>query len=326
MIFIELLDGVNDSWTTVKKARFLYEEICKKIQYDQRFEYGQNKKVLHAIYDREIDIEKDEDPRVICHTSAKIYAQLLERLGIRAKIIYKETKEHRPINVRDVALIFWDEEGNKYYANLVGDIQNCKYGVRTKFFGITKNDYEEAQDVKQIPNDTLKEIDLKLGYIKNDYNDIVFDLLIEEVKNTNNFKKFLQSQGIDVSNMTRTQVLENKMQYLTRLIKFRDKTVGPDEIKKFYKRLFCASSLDKFESKRFRTFEFAKESQDGEVDVISCLEINLENEPVYYVYSEEEQTYVQVFAEDIRGRLEGYTERKGKKLLIDTEEVDVGDR
>lgn len=326
MRFIELLDNIEESWTIKEKARNIYWNLCKNISYDERFAYSKNRELLYSIYNREVDIEEDEDTRLICHTSNKVYLQLLERMGIRAKLIYKKSSVERPIEVDDVALIFFDEDG-EYYTNIVGDIQNCKYGLKTKYFGITKNLYEEAQDVKEIPEEELKQIDLKTNCIKLDYYNMVFKLLGEEVKNTNNFKNFLKSQGIDVDHLTKEQILQNKIEYMTKLIKFRDKSAGPDEMKKFYQKLFCASVLDKFESKKFNTFEFVKE-METEVDVISCIEINLSEGPIYYVYSEEEQTYFQLSPEELKEKTRGYRERKGKELQIDKEknaEITVGE-
>ncbi len=181
-----------------------------------------------------------------------------------------------------------------------------------------RNLYEKAQDVQEISPEELKEIDIKTGTIKTDYNDMVFKLLANEVKNTNNFKNFLNAQGIDTNNMSKDNILKNKVFYLTNLIKFRDKTAGPDELKKFYKRLFSASVLDKFESKKFNTFEYIREDRDQhDVDVLSILEFNLNDEPIYYVYSEEEQTYIQLLPEEILEKINGYSEKKGKKLLIE---------
>lgn len=324
MKYIELLNGIEDGWSIKEKARYLYRNICQNMSYDERFAYSQNKELLHEIYNREVDIREDEDTRLICHTSNKVYYQLLSELGIKAKIIYKKPVVQRPIDVNDVALVFWDEEKNRYYTNIIGDIENCRFGLRTAFFGITENLYEEAQDVQEIPIEELKEIDIKTGGIKTDYNDMVFKLLANEVKNTNNFKNFLKAQGIDTSNMSKDNILKNKMFYLTSLIKFRDKTAGPDEMKKFYKHLFSASVLDKFESKKFNTFEYIKENKE-EIDVLSVLEIDLREMPIYYVYSEEEQTYIQLLPEEMLQKIDGYRERKGKKLLIEDKEITAYD-
>ncbi len=319
MKFIELLEDVNSDWTIKEKARYLYQNICKNISYDERFAYGTDKELLYTIYNREINIENDEDTRLICRTANLTYQQLLERLGIKSKLIYKKSNVSRPINVNDVALLFWDENEDKYYTNIIGDVESSRFGLQTSFFGITKNLYEEAQDVKEITLEELKQIDIKTGCIKQDYNNIVFKLLTDEVKNTNNFKKFLKGQGIDADNLSRNEILQNKLQFLTRLIKFRDKTAGPDEQKKFYQKLFRGSVLDKFESKRFNTYEYVKEI-GNEIEILSIIEINLSGTLVYYFYSDEEQTYVQISSEDIIAKTKEYRERKGKKLIMQKDE------
>lgn len=125
----------------------------------------------------------------------------------------------------DVALVFWDENEDEYYTNIVGDIENCRFGLRTEFFGITKNTYKEAQDVKEISSEELKEIDIKTGSIKTDYNDIVFKLLANEVKNKNDFKKFLEAQGIDTNNLSREDILKNKLSYVIRGNASKDKWI-----------------------------------------------------------------------------------------------------
>ena len=316
MVYSELLKGIKPEWSAKYKARYLYWNLCKNIVYDQRFMYGSNEDVLRSIYYRDVDIDRDENPAFVCHSANKAYLQLLQRAGVKAKLIYKKEGVKRPISVQDVALVFWDEEGNKYYTNIVGDIENCRFGAKTAFFGITKNLYAEAQDVKSIPEDELKEMDLAIGNIKIDYLDMFFKFITNEVKNTNHFKKFLQSVGVDPTNMDREQILQNKMMYLTKLIKFTDKTASVDERKKFYKRLFCGAALDKFESKAFTAYEFFRELPDGEVDSKSVLEINMINRPIYYIYSAEDEKYLQVSTEEVPEILDGYREIKGKVPFV----------
>ena len=317
MKYIELLDEIDESWTTIEKARYLYRQICKNIAYDERFAYGEDESLMKDIYYGNVDIRKDADIRKVCNTANKIYLQLLKELNIKAQLIYKKAIVNRKILVQDVALVFWDENGDKYFTNIAGDIENCRFGLRTVFFGIKKNNYEEAQDVVEIPNDILKKIDLKTGSIKLDYNDIVFKLLANEVKNTSNFLKFLEAQGIDTKKLSRDDILKNKIYYINKLIKFRDRTAGPDELKKFYKRLFCTSVLDKFESKKFDTYEFVK-SDGEEVNILSIIELKLkQEEPIYYMFSKEEMTYIQLSKNEVLEATKGLKERKNKKMLIE---------
>lgn len=316
MIYSELLKGVNPNWTAKYKARYLYWNLCKNIVYDQRFMYGSNKNILKSIYYRDVNIDSDETTEVVCNSANKIYLQLLQRVGIKAELVHKKSSIKRPIEVEDVALVFWDEEGNKYYTNIVGDIENCRFGAKTVFFGITKNLYDSAQDVKGIPQDELRDIDFEVGNINNGYLDIFFKFITEEVKNTNNFKKFLNSVGVDTTNMDREEILKNKIMYLTRLVKYTDKTASVAERKEFYKKLFCGSALDRFESKAFSAYEFCKETPNGEVDSKSVLEINMLNRPIYYVYDSEAQTYLQVTTEQLPEHLQGYVEARGKVPFV----------
>ena len=210
MVFIKLLDGIDKNWSTIEKAKYLYNQIGKNTSYDERFAYGDDAELMHKIFYRDVDIKKDEDTRIVCHTANKIYLQLLQELKIKAKLVYKNHVVERKIPVKDVALVFWDENGNKYFTNLAGDIENCKFGLRTAFFGIKKNLYEEAQDVSEIPNDEQKKIDRKVGVIQQDYNDIVFKLLAGEVKNTNNFMRFLRGNGIDTESLSREDIFKER--------------------------------------------------------------------------------------------------------------------
>ena len=41
--------------------------------------------------------------------------------------------------------------------------------------------------------------------------------------------------------------------------------------------------------------------------------------PIYYIYSREEDTYIFVTYTELKERINGYSERKNKRLLIDEE-------
>ncbi len=326
MKFKRLLDELDPNWSYVEKARKLYWEICKIISYDDRFALGRNQNLLYEIYNRDVDIEEDiSDLRFVCNSSNKLYKKLLDELGIPNKLITKKASVDRPIDVDDVALIFYDENGDSYFTNIVGDIQNCKYGTRTMWFGNNNTIYPEGKASRLIPDEELKQMDLKMGNIHRDYYDIVFILIRDEVKNTEHFKKFLRSQGVDTKVLSRDQILKYKIDYMSNFMQFQDDTAGPDEIKKYYRKLFMASVLDKFESKQFKAYEFVKEKADGEVDLLSCLEINLEEGPLYYVYSNDSHGYHQIPIEKLQETIKDYRERKGKRIIADKRNKSIGD-
>lgn len=315
MILSNILSDIDNNWSIKEKVRYIYVQMCKQIKYDNRFSYSANPKILEAIYYKPVSIDEDIEPEIVCNTANKLFSQLMNRENIKNKLIYKKNKTNRIIDVNDVACLFYDENNNEYYANIVGDIENCKFGLKTTFFGIDRNEYTEAQNVSTISQEELFEIDKKTGLVKQYYNDIVFELLNNEVKNTNNFKKFLARQNIDTSNLSRGQILEYKMIFLNNYIKFRDASAGVNETKNFYKTLFSRSVVDKFERKSFKTFDYIKE--DGkDVDVILLIAINLETNPTYFYYSDETQSYVAIRKEELKNMLNGYRCTKEDKDIL----------
>lgn len=315
MILSKILLNIDSNWSIKEKVRYIHNKMCKEIKYDDRFLYSANPKLLEEIYYKNVSIDQDIDPAVVCNTANILFTQLMDRLKIKYKLIYKKPKHKRIIDVDDVACLFYDEDNNAYFTNIIGDIENCKFGLKTFFFGRDENEYEEAQDVKKISQEELFEIDKKTGLIKQDYSDIVFELLKNEIKNTNNFKKFLASQNIEVAKLTESQILEYKLKFLNEYIKFRDKTAGSFEQRRFYKTLFKDSVLDKFEKKKFEIFEYIRENADN-VDIILLIGINLQTDPKYFYYSDEKQSYISIRKDDLQDMLEGYKSSNENKDIL----------
>lgn len=315
MILNNILLGIKAEWSIIEKVRYIYIMICKEIKYDERFLYSKNPKLLKRIYYKSVSINEDIDSKVVCNTANILFSQLMNRLGIKNKLIYKKSKIKREIDIYDVACVFYDENGNKYYTNIVGDIENCKFGLKTAFFGTIENEYEEAQDVSPILSDTLFQIDRKIGYIKKYYSDIVLELLKSEVKNTNNFKNFLKRQNIDIEKLSEEQIIRYKIIFLNEYVKFRDKTAGPFEKKKFYKTLFGNSVLNKLEKRNFESYEYIKEEGEN-VDIILLIVINLQTNPTYFYYSNENECYITIRKEDLQKMLKGYRSNKENKNIF----------
>ncbi len=314
MRFITLLDQVDAHWTIKEKAKYIYRNLGKILRYDERFMFSNNISLLEKIYFKTIDIEQDEEVQIVCRTANLIYYQLLKKLGIGAELIYKRSKVERAISIDDVALVFYDELGCKIYTNIIGDLENCKFDLRTEWFGISQNSYEMAQDVIGISALENEQIDRRIKEIQGDYSEIFFNQLADEVKSPNRFKIFLSTLGIDTNDLSGEDILKLKMHYVTQFVKFYDKTAGFGERWRFYKRLFLGSVLDKVEKKNFRYYVFFKE--DGEnIDVLSVIELVYREEKIYYIYSHEECTYVKVDIEELLEMTSGYEEKKGRQLI-----------
>lgn len=146
--YADILEGINPSWTIKEKAKYIYEQICKKTSYDERFIYSENPNLLHSIYNRKVNVDEYIDPKLICKTMNDIYAELLTRMNIKCHLIEKESQVNKNISAKDVALIFYDEDNNPYFTAIAADIQRCKYGMKTQFFGGCDNNYAEGEKSK----------------------------------------------------------------------------------------------------------------------------------------------------------------------------------
>lgn len=82
--YSDILNDLNDSWTIKEKAKYIYNEICKRSSYDERFIYSQNPQLLESIYNRHIDVDSYISPKLICKTLNAIYSELLNRAGIKS--------------------------------------------------------------------------------------------------------------------------------------------------------------------------------------------------------------------------------------------------
>ncbi len=326
MILNKILSDIDDNWSIIEKARYIYVKIGKEIRYDDRFSYSTNQRLLEQIYYKKVSIDEDIDPRIVCRTANVLFEQLMNRKNIKCKKIYKKNKNRRIIDVDDVACLFYDENGNEYFTNIVGDIENCKYGLKTVYFGNIKNEYDEAKNVKEILPEKLFEIDKKIGLIKQEYSDIVLELLKDEVKNTNNFKNFLESKNLNTKNMSRDQILRYKIMFLNEYIKFRDSSAGTFEKRRFYQALFKCSALDKFDKRNFETFEYIKE--EGEkIDIILLIGINLYTKPTYFYYSDKHQSYINIERNSLKDLLKGYrSSKKDKDILNFNKYINVSDK
>lgn len=150
----------------VARARYLYLELGKRSYYDTQYKYymfGEEQTMSEYSY------KPYSNPNIIiCKTLAKQYSQLLTLAGIKNRIVNLENDAHDFV-------IFYDEEGKEYVADITNDLKNIQFHCRTSYF-YEKEHEENSQTI-------LEDIDRKLGYIStegtyaNDYWYVVKDIL-----------------------------------------------------------------------------------------------------------------------------------------------------
>ena len=337
MRYSSLLEGINPQWSVKEKVKYLYEQVCINSYYDDRIDFTEDADLIKRIYYRNVNIDADETDLVVCNTICIILKQLLDRLGIKSRIVKEKPNIlSGGLDEEDVALVFYDGE-DEYFCNPVGDIQNCKYTIMPKNFGNKKHRFTEAKNVKEITPEENREIDRKIRYIpeleegqeedpvvEDSYSDVVFKEIVEEVKNTEHFKLFLAKQGIKIPKAITDEEIEKlkdlivseKLKTVTELIKWKSNRAGTNDIKQFYVKLFNRAIFNKKEKSRFKKFDFYRQEGDS-IDIIPVVELRLTTGPIYYIYSKEDNTYILITYPELIKKINGYKEKLNRKLLIE---------
>ena len=316
IIYADILKGVDSSWSVVEKAKYVYDKICEVSTYDARFIFSKDPELLNAIYNRQVDIFKPTDSRLICKTLNIIYSQLLNELKIKNDIISSPSSVNKHIKADNIALIFYDEMGRSYFTNVAADLQRSKYRMKTQFFCGCDENYLDAkrERVTILKEDELRDIDLKTGHLKKEgiYSDEIFEMIASEVKHNHAFRKtlkdlpqlvreYLGSIGVEnASNLSDSEIqkyieefeaddlIQLKIMALNYL-PHNDSTYGAIENKKHSIALF-SSVFDRGQIKRITNYDMVKRNGD-EYEIINVLKVSLKEGTVYYLYSQEKHRY-----------------------------------
>ena len=172
-----IIDEMPEGLTQIEKARYIYVQLGKYFSYDERYITSQSDEEKREIFDR--DIEDIVDDKVVCTSLSRIYENLLNRVGIKAKtvLIPGERLGH--------AFTELEIDGNKYFTGLIRDLMRIKTGFKTKEFMIDNPDrFGEDSEYTVLSDEDLKRIDDKVGYT---YNRYVYGRLYKNAKRRNEF-------------------------------------------------------------------------------------------------------------------------------------------
>ncbi len=130
--------------TALEKARFLYIELGKRSFYDADYKYYMfEEDEQYSCY----SYKTYSNPNIIiCTTLSKQYVELLKKAGIESELMYDDS--HYLVK-------FYDDNGRAHISDITNDLKNIQFGCKTSYFGTQTINFNE-----------LKDIDIKLGYIK----------------------------------------------------------------------------------------------------------------------------------------------------------------
>ncbi len=164
-IFDRILAGLKDEWSDLQKYKYLYNELGKTLTYNLNV-------YEHTTYANKIEkLSRNIFTGIvrgsaICSSFAASYDYLCYRANLESDILHEE--EH------DYVLITAD--GVDYFVDPTFDAAFIKFGLQTRNFAISKEDFikndhnlEEAEaesyEVGHLSKDELKGLDLAIGYL-----------------------------------------------------------------------------------------------------------------------------------------------------------------
>ena len=173
----KIIEEMPEGLTQIEKARYIYIQLGKYFSYDERYITSPSDEEKREIFDR--DISDIVDDKVVCTSLSRIYENLLNRVGIKAKtvLIPGERLGH--------AFTELEIDGNKYFTGLIRDLMRIKTGFKTKEFMIDNPDrFGEDSEYTVLSDEDLKSIDDKIGYT---YNRYVYGRFYKNAKRRNEF-------------------------------------------------------------------------------------------------------------------------------------------
>ena len=184
-----VLRGVDNSWPTFYKIRYVYLEVGKILNRDTDFFFSVDGKLDEANLTIEqikeiYESNTGRDYKVICKSASYILKMIYERLGIKAELIETNTTI-ATVGADDFLINHWllvAYDGDKaYFMTLTPDLPYIKMGMETKHFA-SNIPYERSYNGKifkvykgeqiipsSVSKEYLKKVDQDIGYIKEMY-------------------------------------------------------------------------------------------------------------------------------------------------------------
>lgn len=212
-----IANGVDKNWSNNAKIRYIYIEVGKIINKDNKFFYTLINIMKNSHYSIEEMINKQEinysilenKYEVICNSAAGILKYVFDKVGIEndvLKIIKTDKFEiNNPDYKYDVDLKHYFNsvkgDDNKYYfLRIIPDLMNIQYGLETEHFaqkmikvkenGEVLNAYEGKKiDNSFLTREEIRNLDIEIGYLKklkdgiySNYNDDLIKTIDDEYK------------------------------------------------------------------------------------------------------------------------------------------------
>lgn len=176
--FIDELKPEINNLSEIEKARYVYIKLGKIKEFNDDFLYGTSLS-KSEIYNNEKNKQSllindlMQSNKLICVGLSKLYKEILNRLKISCELCTVGEED-----CRHMYNIIKTSNDETYKADLQKDMRYIHIGMSTHYFG-----QADMEDLDIISKKDLKEIDKKIGYIKEDYTDKYIQDLLKQREN-----------------------------------------------------------------------------------------------------------------------------------------------
>lgn len=194
-IFDKILDGINPNWSEMQKYKYLYNQTGCMLSYDLSLLSHIEHSKFHEKYSRNIFTAISRNWG-ICASFAAMYDYLCYRSGSDSTVLSEEGHDYAMIT---------SKESEDFLTDPTFDSVALKFGMKTKNFGVSKEDFikndhnlveSEVYDYEfdTIDAEEVKKIDESIGYLDEfggEYTDDYISNLANNLEGNNNYEKAL---------------------------------------------------------------------------------------------------------------------------------------
>ncbi len=310
----------NKNLTELEKARYLYIELGKKLQYDINYDTDFEIKE-RDVYFKPIDLDNIQTNSYVCTQISKMYTELLNRAGIQATT----EKTNNDIKMPHVFTSITLKDGRKILTDLTLDLSNIQKGLMTEYFG-----YLDEDGYTKIDNDELDRIDSNIGYKykmnsnQSEYTDYFIKALKDELEDEDKLRDYIKNSYSEQEwkDYKPEYLVRYKFDVISRFLKINDMGFreGDNFLRYLYKNFFTNEEKKYFNSYKVSN-EVQKEGTIVDTEEIRCYKLKAKTGEgyEYYIY-EKGQNLRKIDKEELRERLSrkkyiSATNRRAENLL-----------
>lgn len=310
----KIIKEIPENLTPREELRYLYLKLGNIFSYNRDFLNSKDYRQIKRIYNDFITISMIEKGIY----QNKIIATCKQFAEATSDTINESNQYKRRIKARTVGYVEDEEshveviatiDGKNYCLSIDKDLYKIQKGMKTKGFATDKKAID-GTECGTMTEEELKKIDEKLGYCKNGiYTDDIIQLLKKEMAEEQNWEQFNQGKP-------KESAFQYKIDFIFRYLKnnaAKQDEMNIYEVDKYYKKLYGSLLTEEEKQKnKLRSIDI-KTIQDGKLIKSVLYEIQREKRNLYYIYSQQEKTFIETTKEEIlewikKGILEYETE------------------